>query len=192
MTPDDALARLMAGNARFVAGRPEGNREVAERRAAIAEIQRPYALVLCCADSRIAPELVFDQRLGDLFVCRVGGNILEAGALGSFEFAIETVESTAVLVVMGHQRCSALTASVELLRSGAHPEGAFATIVNAIAPAFAAEAGVDDTIRANARFVAGQIQSRSAVVRDAVASGRLRVVPAYYSVDTGRVALLTE
>lgn len=199
MTPEQALARLVSGNARFVAGRVEASHALLERRAEIAEIQQPFALILCCADSRIAPEIVFDQRLGDLFVCRVGGNILEPGALGSFEFAITTVLSPAVLVVMGHQRCSALTASVEAVRSGVPPNGAFRTIADAIAPAVAAtpRAGdvtdtyIDAVVRTNATLVAREISARSTIVRDAVAAGRLRVVPAHYSVDSGRVTLLS-
>jgi carbonic anhydrase len=198
MTPEEALARLVAGNARFVAGTVEASHALVDRRAAVAEIQRPFALILCCADSRIAPEIVFDQRLGDLFVCRVGGNILEPGALGSFEFAITTVVTPAVLVVMGHQRCSALTASIEAFRSGVESTGAFRTIAEASAPAIAAtahadgvtEAFIDAVVRTNATLVAREISARSTIVRDAVAAGRMRVVPAHYSVDSGRVTLL--
>ena len=198
MTPEQALARLVAGNARFVAGTVEASHALLERRAAVAEIQRPFALILCCADSRIAPEIVFDQSLGDLFVCRVGGNILEPGALASFEFAITAVQTPAILVVMGHQRCSALTASVEAYRSGVRPSGAFSTIADAIAPAVAAtapsgevtDAYIDAVVRTNATLVAREVATRSSIVREAVRTGQMRVVPAHYSVDSGRVTLL--
>lgn len=192
MSPKDAIERLAAGNARFVAGMLEGCRDVPARRAAVADVQYPFAMVLCCADSRVIPELIFDQRLGDLFVCRIGGNILEPAALASFEFALTAVGTPAVLVVLGHQRCSALTESVACVRGGRRPDGPFRTIVDAIAPAVAPGAEIDAIVRANARHVAREAFRRSTVLRDAVAQGRLAVVPAHYAMDSGIVTVLRE
>lgn len=190
MSPDDAIARLMAGNARFVAGTLSASRAVSVRRAAVAASQEPFALVLCCADSRVIPELIFDQGLGDLFVCRVGGNILEPGAQASFEFALTAVGTPAALVVLAHNSCGAITASLPYVRSGRPAGGALQTIVDAIAPAAEPGAELDAVIRANARYVAREAAQRSAVMRDAVAAGRLAIVPAYYSMDDGVVTLL--
>jgi carbonic anhydrase len=190
MKPQDAIERLTAGNARFVAGMLDGSRDVPARRAAVSDVQHPFAMVLCCADSRVVPELIFDQRLGDLFVCRVGGNILDPAVLGTFEFGITAVESLAVLVVLGHERCSALTESVACIREGRRPEGPFQTIVDAIAPAVAPGAEIDAIVRANAQHVAREAVRRSAPLRDAVAQGRLAVVAAHYAMGTGVVTVL--
>jgi carbonic anhydrase len=197
LDPERALARLMAGNARFVAGTPEARPPLALQRAELVHTQHPYALVLTCADSRVAPELVFDAGLGDLFVCRVGGNIVEPGVLASFEFALSAVGTPAVIMVMAHQHCGAVTAAVGALARG-KVEGSVKTIADAIAPAVAdaggaaaAHAGVDDVIRRNAVHVARELQQLSAVISEAIAAGQLRIVPAYYSFEHGTVTLLS-
>jgi carbonic anhydrase len=198
VTPDGALARLMAGNAKFVAGTLEGTRALAERRADVATVQRPFAMVLCCADSRVSPEHVFDQGVGDLFVCRVAGNVLEPAALGSFEYAVANIGSPAVLVVLGHERCGAVSDSIKLLASGTKAPGSIANIVDAIAPAVQATdrgtlseaAYVEAVVRANARLVAHEALDRSEILRNAVAAHHLKVVAGRYGLASGRVTLL--
>ena len=197
VTPAAAIARLMAGNARFVAGGPTGGSGAGARRREVAPGQSPFAAVLACADSRVAPEYVFDQRLGDIFVCRVAGNILDADIIGSLEYAVEHFHSSAI-VVLGHQRCGAVTDAVELHEHHKKAPGDVQHIVDAIEPAIRATARgtlsqgayVDAVIRTNARLVAQQAAAKSATLHGAVQTGRLRIVAARYSLDTGRVALL--
>ncbi|HSX23457.1 MAG TPA: carbonic anhydrase [Gaiellaceae bacterium] len=197
LTPEAAIARLMAGNARFVSGKTTGGNGMSARRNDVAPGQRPFAAVLTCADSRTTPEYVFDQRLGDVFVCRVAGNILDADILGSLEYAVEHFGSSAI-VVLGHQRCGAVTDSVHVYEHHLKAPGSVQSIVDAIVPAIRATkrgslseaAYVDAVIKTNARLVARQVTSESAILRRAVEAGHLRVVAGRYSLDTGRVALL--
>jgi carbonic anhydrase len=155
-------------------------------------------MVLCCADSRVSPEHVFDQSVGDLFVCRVAGNVLEPAALGSFEYAVANIGTPAVLVVLGHERCGAVSDSIKLLASGTTAPGSIGKIVDAIAPAVhATDRGtlsegeyVEAVVRANARMVADEAAARSAIIRKAVASHHLKIVAARYGLASGRVTLL--
>jgi len=188
----------MAGNATFVSGTLPAPNALAERRAEVAAKQRPFAMVLCCADSRVPPEQVFDQTVGDLFVCRVAGNILEVGALGSFEYAVANIGTPAVLVVLGHQHCGAVTDAIALTKQHQAAPGSIQTIVAAIQPVIAAnpQGHLDDgayteaIVRANARHVAHAAVQRSTIIRDAVTAHKLKVVAARYALDSGRVTLL--
>ncbi|HEY5340591.1 MAG TPA: carbonic anhydrase [Candidatus Aquilonibacter sp.] len=199
MTPDQAVSRLMAGNAKFVAGSLEATRALAERRADVADEQRPFAMVLCCADSRVPPEHIFDQSVGDLFVCRVAGNILEPGGLGSFEYAVANIGSPAVLIVLGHQRCGAVTDAIKLVKSHQRAPGSIQTIVAAIEPAITATAQgamseseyTEAVVRSNAKLVARETVARSAILEKAVAAQHLKVVAARYAIDSGHVTLLS-
>jgi carbonic anhydrase len=187
-TPDEALDLLLAGNARFVEGQAAGSDLVARRDPVAAE-QRPFAVVLTCSDSRVPAELVFDQGLGELFVCRVAGNILEPIVVGSIEYAVAQFSPLLVLV-MGHERCGAVTAAVELVNGGDSPAGSIHALVDALAAVLEPGMSVDDAVRANALAGARMLPERSAIVRRAAESGALRVVPAEYSLDSGRVVLL--
>src|SRR5207237_5372942 len=109
LTPDQALSRLVAGNQRFVAHKPTHPHEDLARRHDLAGSQHPFAVVLSCSDSRLPPELVFDQGLGDLFVIRVAGNITDAAVIGSIEYAVEHLHAP-LIVVLGHEKCGAVTA----------------------------------------------------------------------------------
>ena len=196
-TPKQALARLMAGNARFVRGRLEAPHAIAERRADVAGGQEPFAILLTCADSRVPPEHIFDQSLGDIFVCRVAGNILGSRLVGSMEYAVKHFHSP-LLMVLGHQRCGAVKDTVKLVEKGAKAPGSIQKVVDAIAPIVRAtkrgslgdEAYLDRVIRANANAVARALPRRSRIVAHAVGAGKLRVLAAEYSLDTGKVRLL--
>lgn len=161
-------------------------------------MQQPFAVVLTCYDSRVAPELVFDCTLGDLFVCRVAGNVLEPGTLASFEYAVSRFESVRALVVLGHQRCAAVTEAVATLRAGAAGEGHLAALVAAIRPAVEAthrgsmsdEAYVEAVVDTHARNVVHALVTESAIVKDAIAAQRVALVAARYSLDSGRVTFL--
>lgn len=198
LTPDAALARLMAGNTKFVGGSLQPTDALAERRADVANGQRPFAMVLCCADSRVPPEQIFHQTVGDLFVCRVAGNILEPGGLGSFEYAIAMIGSPALLMVLGHEECGAVKDSIALTKSHQHAPDSIQVIVDAIAPVITAtpqgsmsdKAYIQAVMTANAKHVAHEIATTSPIVKKAVAAHQLKVVAARYALDSGRVTLV--
>jgi carbonic anhydrase len=182
-------AQLMEGNRRFVAGKLRIRALAATRRALI-QGQQPGVIVLGCSDSRVSPTLVFDQGLGDLFVIRTAGNVADAVALGSIEYAVEHLP-TRLLVVLGHERCGAVSAAVAAapIRS---PN--LKSIVQRIAPAVEKvrpRAGADDlvalAVEENARESADSLSEQSEIIRKAVATGSLVVVPAVYRLATGQV-----
>jgi carbonic anhydrase len=189
---DEALSRLLNGDKRFVAGKsnePTGAALV-ERRHTLAKEQKPFAVIVGCSDSRVPPEFVFDATLGDTFVVRTAGEVVDAVALGSIEYAIEHL-GTRLIVVLGHQRCGAVSAAV----SGAAETGDIPDVLKAILPAVEetkAQVGdpIDNAVRANARDVAKHLQSASPIIAPFVKSGEVKIVAAYYSLDTGQVELL--
>jgi carbonic anhydrase len=187
-TPEEALDLLLAGNARFVEGQAAGHDLVA-RREQVAGQQNPFAVVLSCSDSRVPSELVFDQSLGDLFVCRVAGNVLAPMVVGSIEYAVAQF-SPLLVVVMGHERCGAVTAAVELVNGGGSPGGSIHALVDALGAVLEPGMSVADGVRANVLAGVRALPERSAIVRRAVEANALEVVPAEYSLDSGRVAVL--
>ncbi len=140
VSPAEALARLKAGNQRFVASKLEHPRQTAKRRTELATSQHPFAVVLGCADSRTAPELVFDQGLGDVFVVRVAGNVLNDETLGSIEYAVDHLGAQ-LIVVLGHERCGAIEAARETIAAKEEAPGHIQSLVKAIAPAVEATLG---------------------------------------------------
>lgn len=188
MLAHQALQRLREGNARFVAGRVE-QRDHASRRAEVASGQSPFATILSCADSRVPPELVFDQGLGDLFVVRVAGNLAGAMQLASIEFAA-TSFSTPLVMVLGHTRCGAVEAALAT-REGLVPPG-LAPVVGPVAEAVTGAADMDEAVRANVRAAAGAIREGSDVLRGLVADGSLDVVGAVYDLGSGAVDVLDD
>ncbi|MEU6982040.1 carbonic anhydrase [Streptomyces sp. NPDC046324] len=184
-TAERALAELRAGNARFAALRQLHPHEDAARRAAVAVAQHPFALILGCVDSRVPPELVFDQGLGDLLAIRSAGQALDEAVLGSIQFGVEEL-GVPLVVVLGHERCGAATAAVEYVRTGKPVEGHLARIVEEIAPVARAARGlpgdwVENTVRANVARV------RRRLARDE-AFDKARIVGARFDLDTGKVA----
>jgi len=197
-TPRQALALLMAGNARFVKGKLNSVNAIVERREEVRGGQKPYAIVLTCADSRVPPEHIFDKSLGDIFVCRVAGNILDPHIVGSMEYAFEHFGSL-LLMVLGHQRCGAVTDTIKLVEKGGKAPGSIQTIVDAIAPVVRAtkrgslgdDAYLDKVVKANARAVTKSVLQRSRIIRHGVDAKKLRVLAAEYSLDSGRVSVLS-
>jgi carbonic anhydrase len=188
LTHEAALSRLKAGNARASSDASEHPRSDAARRAELVGGQRPFVTVLACADSRVSPELVFDEGLGDLFVIRVAGNIIDDAILGSIEYAGLHL-GVNLVVVMGHQSCGAVTAAVDNFDvEGPATHCHVDSLIDAIRPAVQRGAAdvVDASIRANARQVAEAIGSSEPVLAGLAASG-MRSVPAYYSLETGEV-----
>ena len=187
VAPDAALARLRDGNQRFVAGALSERAHAPEHRAQLAKGQHPFAIVIACADSRVAPELLFDQGLGDLFVIRNAGNVLDDHVIGSVEYAVEHLHATLV-VVLGHSSCGAVTAAV----AGGEAPGHLRAIVDSLAPAVATGSkkpgdAVDNAVRINAKLSAAALNQSEPILREAVAAGTVKIVAARYDLATGQV-----
>lgn len=187
---DQALQKLREGNERFVTSKLSHPNQSAERRTEVSKGQKPFAVIVGCSDSRIPPEIVFDQGVGDLFVIRVAGNIVDDVALGSIEYAVDHL-GTKLVVVLGHGKCGAVTAATQ----GGEAHGHIGSILTAIAPAVEKAKGlagdfVDNAIRANVDLVAGQIKAAAPILNAAVKAGTIRVVGAYYHIDSGKIDLL--
>ena len=189
---DAALAKLIAGNQRYLKHQEQRPNQSLARRKELAAGQHPFAVILGCADSRVSPELLFDQGLGDLYVIRVAGNILNDAVLGSIEYAVEHL-GTKLVMVLGHEKCGAVSAAV----AGGIAPGHISALVAAIQPSVDAsskEPGdkIHNCVVANARRVARQVRESEPVLKDAVEKHGVRVVSADYALDTGRVNLLDD
>jgi carbonic anhydrase len=186
----ETLDDLRDGNRRFCADRAEGPRRNAERRRAVAAEQSPKAAVLTCSDSRVVPEILFDQGLGDLFVVRTAGHVLDRGAVGSLEYALEHLQ-VPLFVILGHSRCGAVTSAV----AGRPGPGSLDWVLNAIRPAVWATASaqgdaVENAAREHARRALSDIARMSALLHEAVEQRRLSMVSAYYDLASGSVEFL--
>lgn len=193
-TPDAALQALLEGNARYASDQPR-RRDFSARRAALAEGQSPFAAVLGCADSRVAPELAFDQNPGDLFVVRVAGNFVTAEGLGSLEFGA-AVLGTKLILVLGHTSCGAVNATVDALRQGNALPGNIARLVTAMKPGIEpvmTQPGDDLPRRAlvsNVRHNVRALETSSPILSGLVSRGELAVRGGVYDLATGRVELV--
>ncbi|MBO4210757.1 hypothetical protein GSF22_32905, partial [Micromonospora echinofusca] len=194
-SPQWALRRLLAGNRRFVRDRARHPRQSVAHLRAVADGQYPSAVILGCADSRVAPEILFDQGIGDLFDNRVAGNVADDLLVGSVEYAVVECGSPLV-VVLGHERCGAVTATIDAIRHGGHAPGRIGDIVEALRPVVepvldAPGDPVANGVRAN---ILAQTRAlhRSPVLRARIATGQLRLVPAHVDLDTGLVTVLDE
>ncbi|BCM92790.1 carbonic anhydrase 2 [Abditibacteriota bacterium] len=194
-TPDEALSLLQAGNARFFSGQPQRVfSDVNSRRAQIIA-QTPFAVVLGCADSRVPIELVFDQGPGDLFSIRVAGNVVEAGTLGSIQYAIRHLK-VHLVVVLGHEGCGAVAASLLTPQERAVEPLHVRFLLDAIAPALEGIASIQDRKARMREAVVLNVRRQKAileqddVVREAIESGRVKVVGAFYEIGSGAVDFL--
>lgn len=188
--PDSALQLLMVGNTYFASGKPLRPDQSVARRTELASGQKPFAVVLTCADSRVAPEIYFDQGLGDIFVLRNAGNVLDDHVIGSIEYAVEHL-GAGLIVVVGHSKCGAVAATV----AGGHAPGHIGSIVESIRPAFELVADqpgdkVDNTVRAHARRVAALLERSGPILSEAVEKKVLKVVAARYDLASGKIELL--
>lgn len=190
-TPTEALTQLLAGNRRFVAGEPVHPNQDASRRAALAPGQRPFAVLFGCSDSRLAAEIIFDQGLGDLFVIRTAGHVIGPEVLGSIEYAVANLD-VPLAVVLGHDSCGAIGASLEALRTGVTPGGYVRDVVERVIPGVLAardEPGVDNehAVDAHVRYTTNLLVERSAVMAERLAAGRFAVVGLGYRLAEGSV-----
>jgi len=198
-TPEEALARLKEGNARFVAMKMEHPDQNASRREESATNgQKPFAIVLSCADSRVPVEMVFDQGIGDIFVVRVAGNVaVDSSVIGSLEYAAGHLRAP-LLVILGHTQCGAVGAAV----SGEKIEGSLGDIleqfkpvvkeVKLVSPELQGGALVDEVAKQNAFQVERDLRAESETIRNLDTQGALKIVPAVYNIKTGQVHWLLE
>lgn len=213
ISPAQAWARLRDGNARFVDGRVLHPSQGAERRTELSAAQHPFAVVLGCSDSRVAAEIVFDQGLGDLFVVRTAGHVLDTTVIGSIEYGVEVVGASLV-VVLGHDSCGAVAAAVDTLRTGRRPSGFVGAVVDRVIPSIVGVTGAlfaprdagaagpraaegadaaapaldDETLgREHLRHTVETLQAYSVTLATAVREGRCGIVGAQYTLVDGRV-----
>ena len=189
-TPEAALRLLLEGNQRFIQGTVRHPHQTAERRKETSAGQAPFAVVLTCADSRLSPEIVFDQGLGDLFVVRNAGNLLSDHVIGSIEYAVEHLHAP-LIVVMGHTRCGAVAAAVAGGEAGGHVQSIVDSLAFVVAAARARGGDTaDQAEQINARMSADALAASDPVLAKAVAAGKLKVVGARYNLATGVVEWL--
>ena len=203
ITAQEALTRLKEGNARFV---KNVNSDVASviqtKRPELVEVQAPLAIVLGCSDARVPAELVFDQSLGDLFVIRVAGNVVAPSGIGSVEFAALNF-GTPLVVGLGHSRCGAISATVDVLTGNSKiPSQNLHSIVKRIRPAVETllctelrhdhKALIEQSVRANVRASVEHLSSGSSTLENLINEGKLLVVGAEYSLETGEVDFFYE
>jgi carbonic anhydrase len=192
----EAMKMLKEGNARYLAGTPRHPHQDAARRAlTYGQGQHPFATVLGCADSRVPPEVIFDQGIGDLFVVRVAGNVAATDEIGSMEYAVDHL-STPVVVVLGHSLCGAVTAVVENAKLPPNIAALVAPIKPAVAkaieenPGAAKEVLVKAAIKDNVFQAMADVLQKSPIIKAAVKAGKTRLVGALYELDTGKVQWL--
>lgn len=194
-TPAEAFESLKAGNERFATGAPIHPNQSVELRQSFAETQTPFAGFLTCADSRVIPEIIFDQGISDLFVVRVAGNIAAPADVSSLVYAVEVL-GVDVISVMGHSNCGAVKAAIDV-SNGKMQAGEFAPLIDAIKPAVdiakpTSNTGeqLQKTIDANAKYQAEALAKASPALTAAVNAGKLTIVPSVYDLQTGRVRIL--
>jgi carbonic anhydrase len=194
VSPDEAFQRLVDGNARYVANATI-NRDFSVGRVERAAGQRPFAAIVSCADSRLAPEIVFDQGPGDLFVVRVAGNFINEDGLASLEYGV-AVLGIQLIAVLGHTACGAIGATIDVVNGGEDPPGHIPSLINSIRPAVEAamQSDPDDLLAAataeNARMQAEKAKTTGPILSQFHADGKLRTGAGVYDIKTGEVNLV--
>lgn len=194
LTADEALRRLLEGNERFVANQERHPDRGPEVRLRLAEAQHPFAVILGCADSRVPPEILFDEGLGDLFVIRNAGNIVDATCLASVEYGVDHL-GVSLVMVLGHERCGVITAAVAVSRDGQAVRGHLWSLIDAVRPALEKiderEGDViDQAVRAHVKIEVERLRRADPIVSRAVQTGAVRIVGARYDIDRGQVEVL--
>lgn len=196
-SPDTAYSNLIRGNERFVTGAVKGEHRDEARRRSLAGKQNPHSIILSCSDSRVPPELIFDQGLGDLFTIRVAGNILGSAQVASIEYAVEHLGAK-LIVTMGHESCGAVKAAIHSKPKVSSGSTDLDWLVSAIRPnlaargvastsALAADPKLRQPVMANVDAVTEQLLVRSKIISHAIAEGKLKIVRGIYSLDSGKV-----
>lgn len=192
-SPERLLGRLMAGNKRFLDNDFPNFSGIAQKREALTEGQAPFAVVLSCADSRVIPNIIFVQGLGDLFICRVAGNYPDDMVIGSIEYAVEHL-GTRLIVVLGHQGCGAVQAVYDALKTKKELPPHLSSLEHfmgpGIAPVVQSHGSAKEAVQANARAAVAALKAAPTVLAKGVESGHLLIVGGYYYLGTGEVKLL--
>lgn len=183
----DAIKILKEGNRRYTQGKSIHPRQTSRRRKELSKGQKPFAVIVGCSDSRVPPEIIFDQGIGDLFVIRVAGNIVDDVALGSIEYAVEHL-GTGLVVVLGHSKCGAVSATVQ----GGEAHGHIGSIVETIKPSVEKakkQKGdiLNNSIKNNVEAVVKSIKTAKPIITRLIKENKLKVVGAYYDIDSGIV-----
>jgi carbonic anhydrase len=194
LSPDQALDRLMQGNRRYVSGNMRRH-DFSTERPALALGQNPFAGILSCADSRIGPEYTFDAVRGDLFVCRVAGNFANADSIASFEYAV-SVLGTPLILVLGHEACGAVDATIKQVKDGASFPGHIPSLTKALTPAVKRVLGqpgdlLANAIRENVRLTVQKLQTSGPILSEGVNEKKLKIVGGVYDLHTGGVELVS-
>src|SRR3984957_17573221 len=194
LSPDAALKRLLDGNARYIAGTTQ-RYDFRSERAALSGGQNPFAAILSCADSRIAPEFCFDTARGDVFVCRVAGNFVSDEMIASLEYAVSVLK-TPLIMVLGHESCGAVDAAIKSLKDGTTLPGHLPSLVDAIAPAVKAGQGqsgdmLTNAIRRNVALNVDKLKGVAPILKSSADDKKIRVVGGVYALKSGQVDLLT-
>ncbi|MFY9719376.1 MAG: carbonic anhydrase [Candidatus Cybelea sp.] len=193
VSPEAALALLMAGNKRFVENELPKENEIEEKRETLVEGQAPFAAILACSDSRVIPNLIFERSLGDLFVARVAGNYPDDLVTASLEYTVEHL-GTRLIMVLGHQGCGAVKAVYDAIETKTQLPPHLATFQQLMSPGMAAvvhaHGSQDAAVEANARAAVKALVNSPPVISRGVASGEVRVVGALYHLRSGAVTLL--
>ncbi len=193
MTPDEALAVLKEGNKHYRDGHaPWPHQTGPERRAALAHAQEPFCVLVGCSDSRVSPELLFGRGLGELFIVRNAGNVVDLAAMGSIEYGV-AVLGAPLIVVLGHERCGAVQAAVNVVQNDATFPGSIGQMIEPILPAVlrAAREGeadlLDRAVKYNVQRVVQRLRATEQMLLEPQQKGKLKIVGARYDLDTGHV-----
>jgi carbonic anhydrase len=193
-SPAEAWAELAAGNKRFVTGTHEHPNQDAATRDELAAGQKPFALIFGCADSRVAAEIIFDQGLGDLFIVRTAGHVVDAGVLGSIEYGVQVL-GIPLVGILGHDSCGAISATVQALDHGPMPGGYLRDLVERVTPSVlaarhAGRLGTDEIETEHVRQTGGLLVERSRILSDAVTSGQCAIVGLVYDLADGQARIV--
>ncbi|MBU8866790.1 MULTISPECIES: carbonic anhydrase [Paenarthrobacter] len=195
LTPALAWRRLQEGNERFVAGESLHPNQDASRRSSLIENQNPFAVIFGCSDSRLAAEIIFDLGLGDAFVVRTAGQVIDDAVLGSLEYSIAELR-VPLIVILGHDSCGAVTATKAAVQTGEMPAGFIRDLVERITPSVLTslrneQEDVNDMVVEHVKQTSARLADSSRVISDAIDDGRVAVVGLSYKLDEGRAALVS-
>lgn len=185
---DEALNRLIQGNERYVNSKTVCHEDWSAKRMALVKSQKPFAVIVSCSDSRVPPEIVFDQSLGDLFIVRVAGNVVDDFALGSVEYGVSVLGAN-LIVILGHSNCGAVDAALKGLKFDNHIQ----EVLNEIRPAikeFKGGSDLERAIKANVKSVENMLRGSKQVLAELVDKGNLTIVGGYYDLASGKVEFL--
>ncbi|WP_323960809.1 carbonic anhydrase [Arthrobacter sp. JZ12] len=195
LTPAEAWQKLSDGNARFISSESSHPNQDASRRASLVETQDPFAVIFGCSDSRLAAEIIFDVGLGDVFVVRTAGQVIDDAVLGSLEYSVGVL-NVPLIVILGHDSCGAVTATMNAVESGTMPTGFIRDLVERITPSVLTSrrngiTDVNNTVEEHIRQTAQRLVDSSRVISDAVEKGSTAVLGVTYRLNEGKADLVS-